>query len=173
MAACTCVLKRRRFKAAKVGSRHAYDFAIWLLAARLARHDFVTAPPTRKQRGLLEAALHTWVATSVDQLLSQLLLQLLLLARCVPGAGEMQAGAPEACAFVSKIVAATAEAAAKAPGELVFAAVQLSFVLTSAQPPLPTSHSACSLCPHNLAPLCTDCRYRSRCFCALAQCMRW
>ena len=122
-----------RFKSAKGAARQSYDFAIWLLAARLSDHDFRTRPATAKQLGLLQNALHKWMAASEDQLLSQLLLQLLLLAQCIPEAKALQEGTPEACAFVSKLVAATDKTAQRTPSELVLAEVQLSFVLTSAQ----------------------------------------
>jgi hypothetical protein len=79
-------------------------------------------------------ALFQWLAASNDQLLSQLPLQLLLLAYCIPTSSELEGGSEEACAFVDKAVAAVSEASKLTPGQLTFAEVQLSFVLTSVPP---------------------------------------
>jgi hypothetical protein len=103
-----------------------------MLASRLSSHDLQQSTPNAKQRALLQSALYMWMAVSEDQLMSQLLLQLLLLAYCIPSSAELTAGSPEACTFVSKVVSATSRTANCSPGELVFAEVQLSFVLTSA-----------------------------------------
>jgi hypothetical protein len=122
----------RRFRHADAGSRQAYDLPIWLLASALAGHRADGAPPTEKQHALLCTALFKWVANSEGQLLSQLLLQLLLLAYCVPPASELREGTPSACRFVAELLEAVNATSARTPGELTFVEVQISFVLSSA-----------------------------------------
>jgi hypothetical protein len=121
-----------RFRNAKLGGRQNFDFILWLIASRLAAYDLRHGAPTPKQHGLMRKALYKWMAASSDQLLSQLLLQLLLLAYGIPPSSELEEGAPEACTFVANTVAAVSDASKLTPGKLTFAEVQLSFVLTSA-----------------------------------------
>lgn len=120
-----------RLQLAKAGARPAWDLPVWLLATRMAGHSFRDAPPSSKQRALFAAALTKLAAAAPEQMLSQALLQLVLLANCVPSSKDLQAGTQEACAFVKRLVEATNATAAESPGELVLAEVQLSFVLTS------------------------------------------
>ena len=103
-----------------------------MLASRLSSHSADIGVPTAKQRALLQTAFIRWIAVSEDQILSQLLLQLLLLAHCIPTSADLEKGTPEACAFLKDIVTAVAQASWRSQGELIFAEVQLSFVITSA-----------------------------------------
>lgn len=131
----------RRVRKTKPSARKSYDVLFWLLADKLAFDEgdigvANAAPPctgpTTQQQQLLLASLCQLMAFSDGHQLSQLILQLLLLSHCMPCMEAMRAGAPEALHFVSSLVHACKEASLAAPGEMIFAEVQISFVLASA-----------------------------------------
>ena len=118
---------------------------IWLVASRLSAHSDGTQGPTAKQRKLLYSALLRWLSVPDDQIMSQLLLQLLLLAPCIPPSADIAKGTAEACKFMTDIVMSVNRASQRSPGDLIFAEVQLSFVLTSA-PRRSLAHPAAGPC---------------------------
>jgi hypothetical protein len=67
-------------------------------------------------------------------MLSQLLLQQLLLSYCMPSQEDMKEGTPDAKNFVSSLVQACDEVSMQAPRQLLFAEVQTSLVLASVLP---------------------------------------
>lgn len=117
--------------------RSSFDMLFWLLADQLASVDAAAAAPNNKQRHLMHTALCRLVPFSHDQMLSQLLLQLMLLSYCIPSAAELKKGSPDTCAFLNTLTHAVVQASQAAPGVLIFVEVQLSFVIASAHPPPP------------------------------------
>lgn len=114
--------------------RSSFDMLFWLLADQLASVDAAAVVPSNKQRHLLHAALCRLVPFSHDQMLSQLLLQLLLLSYCIPSPAELKKGSPDTCAFLNMLTHAVVKASQAAPGVILFVEVQLSFVIASANP---------------------------------------
>lgn len=126
-----------RVKKTNPSARKSYDVLFWLLADQLASQTSESGtpgsalPPTPPQRTLLLSALCQLVTFSQCHMLSQLLLQLLLLSYCMPPLEALRQGTPEAAHFVSSFVHACTEASLEAPGELIFAEVQASLVIAS------------------------------------------
>ena len=126
-----------RVKKTKPSSRKSFDVLFWLLADQLAGIESqagavgARAPPNSQDQQLLLGALCQLMGFSESHMLSQLLLQLLLLSHSMPPLEAMRAGAPEAVHLVSSVVHACTEASLAAPGELLFAEAQTSLVLAS------------------------------------------
>eukprot|EP00892_Ulva_mutabilis_P005130 jgi/Ulvmu1/298/UM001_0302.1 len=121
----------QRCRRVKLAMRGSFDMLFWLLADQLASHDAQAAAPNNKQRHLLRTALYKLIPFSHDQMLSQLLLQLLLLSYCIPTTTELKAGSPDTQAFLHALTHAVMQASKAAPGLLIFVEVQLSFVIAS------------------------------------------
>lgn len=130
----------------------------WLLADQLASHDVKAVVPNNKQRHLLHGALCRLIPFSHDQMLSQLLLQLLLLSYCIPSTAELKQGSPDTQAFLHTLTHAVVKASDAAPNSLIFVEVQLSFVIASAPPPPPPQPaSAARRCPQLTAESSAGC----------------
>jgi hypothetical protein len=116
-----------------MAQRQVYDILLWILTDQLANHDVrKSGQPTSKQKSLMLSTLCDFMAFSHNQMLSQLLLQLLLLSYCIPPPDALKEGSETAMLFLSSLTHAAAEASLESAGELIFVEVQLSFVLASA-----------------------------------------
>lgn len=130
----------RRVKKVKEASRKTYDALFWLLADQLASQEGasgvpgVSHPPTPVQQQQLLTCLCQLVTFSQSQMLSQLLLQLLLISCCMPSLEDLRQGTKQSLHFVSSLVRACTEASLEAPGELIFADVQICLVLACVYP---------------------------------------
>jgi hypothetical protein len=121
----------RCWRASSTGNKNHYDLLIWLLADTIAEHDPDITMPNDLQCKLLHRAMCKLMSLSQDHMLSQLLLQLLLLSYVVPSEDDLVSGSEAACTFVKDVVTAVELVSRSTPGDLLFVEVQLSFLLSS------------------------------------------